>query len=209
MCLDGCSHLEKHADKVRVTLLHSDKDAVVEHNFLTEPGMRPRSTAEAAQQPYTSTNGASRHSAYSDREGGAAAARLSGGERDAKRARGTEEANNSRGTGAHERSNDEGGKSKAGGGARGGSEKSERRPEARRPKSWLREGIRVRVVNKKLKSYMSKAVILNVLGHAHCSIKLEEKGSVLDVRRPSVSAAAGYLCRVGLRTVLPWRLRFC
>lgn len=208
MCLDGCSRLEKHADKVRVTLLHSDKDAVVEHNYLTEPGMRPRSTAEAAQQPYTGTNGASRHSAYSDREGGAAAAGLSGGERDAKRARGTGEANSRRGTGAHERRNDEGGKSKAGG-ARGRSEKSERRPEARRPKSWLREGIRVRVVNKRLKSYMSKAVILNVLGHAHCSIKLEEKGSVLDVCRPSVSAAPGYLCRVGLRTVLPWRLRFC
>ena len=48
----------------------------------------------------------------------------------------------------------------------------------------------MRVVNKRLKSYMSKAVILNVLGHAQCSVKLEEKGAVLDVRYSSMFAAA-------------------
>lgn len=194
------------ADAVRVTLLPSEKDAVVDYSCLTEPGMRPRSTAEASQQPHSVTNGSSsRHGRSSDaqedrRSGTAHASAGLAGDRSSKRAQRAGAAQEAHNPGASARYNAgaNGSRGVAGGnshgrhaerdGDRGRSDKSH---EVRRRKSWLREGVRVRVVSQTLnrgKAYLSKAVIMNVLGHAHCSIKLDS-GPVLDVRSSSDLAA--------------------
>jgi hypothetical protein len=63
--------------------------------------------------------------------------------------------------------------------------------------SWLREGVRVRVVSQQLArghAYLSKATILSVVGPAACCLMLDS-GSVLEVRRTACTPRLRVLLR--------------
>jgi hypothetical protein len=165
-----------------VTLLPSEKDAIVEQSYLTEPGMKPRNAVEASpaqrdahgrsSQPNEATNGTHKYSAGNP--GNRSSMQTASGERTHAKRSGRQQ----EGREGHSQWE----KSHSGGGYKRRIDESHEKERIR--KSWLREGLRVRVVSQTLnrgKAYLSKAVIMNVLGHARCSIQLDS-GPVIDVR---------------------------
>lgn len=148
----------------------SEKDAVVAFHSLTEPGMRPQSSTQPTPPHHGAIGSSARHiSAPRD-----ASKRPESTQRSRRVERDPSGKPSHHGTG--------GGVSARRSSGHEGEDKRNSH-DSRRRKSWLREGLRVRVVSQTLhrgKAYLTKAAIMNVLGQAHCSIKLDS-GPVLDV----------------------------
>ena len=152
---------------VRVRLLPSEHDVIIAADKLTEPGMltHPPSSGGAAgardDANGQNSRGAAHEKQRSTRNGDAQERRNGGSDSERK-----------------SKPHSDAGKY------------IEQQDTKSRASAWLREGIRVRVVDKdvgKGSLYLKKGTVLNVTGRDECSLQLES-GAVREVRTLQVNA---------------------
>ena len=157
-----------YAGMVRVRLLPSEHDVIIAADKLTEPGMltHPPPGGDVA----------------------AGARDGAGGRKDQDAAH--EQQRSARNGDAHERRNGGSDSERTAKPHNDAGKYAEQEDARSRASAWLREGIRVRVVDKdagKGSLYLKKGTVLNVTGHDECSLQLES-GAVREVRTVPVNA---------------------
>eukprot|EP00892_Ulva_mutabilis_P000837 jgi/Ulvmu1/10754/UM068_0044.1 len=182
------------SDAVRVRLFPSERDVTVSARDLAEAGAPAQPASRPARGPAHPSG--SSHRQHSDRRNGDGSAAAAGEARDrhpSSSEAGAHDRHASRGEVGGGRDNDPSSRQRVAwgrGDGRGdssggyGSRKAERDEPSRhrRRKSWLREGIRVRIVSKHVgrgKAYLAKAVLTAVVAVGECHVMLDD-GSIIE-----------------------------